>query len=231
MTSQALYFHLGMSADDDGFLANPRTIQRMIGAKPDDLAVLCAKGFVIPFDSGVVAIRHWRVSNYIRPDRYRETIYRDEASLVLLSESNIYEALGSSSDVGAACGRYPDGIQMVSNLDTEVRLGKYSLGEGKEESSAFVVEVVGYLNERTGANFKPTTKKTVRLVNARRNEGNTVEDFKAVIDVMASQWLHDSKMSRYLRPETLFGAKFEGYLNESRKDKGGSAHDFSEYDF
>ena len=77
LTSQALYFHLGMSADDDGFVS-PRKILRMTGAGEDDLKVLMSKNFVIPFNSGVIVITHWKQNNYLRNDRYTPTIYKDE---------------------------------------------------------------------------------------------------------------------------------------------------------
>src|SRR6266446_6139663 len=89
MTSQALYFHLGMSADDDGFVS-PRKILRMIGAGEDDLKVLLSKGFVIPFDSGVIVITHWKQNNYIQADRYSPTIYKTERS-TLSCIQNVYE--------------------------------------------------------------------------------------------------------------------------------------------
>ena len=88
MTSQALYFHLGMSADDDGFVS-PRKVLRMIGAGEDDLKVLLSKRFVIPFQSGIIVITHWKQNNYIQADRYTPTIYKDEkASLSCIQ--NVY---------------------------------------------------------------------------------------------------------------------------------------------
>ena len=77
LTSQALYFHLGMSADDDGFVS-PRKVLRMTGAGQDDLKVLLAKGFVIPFESGIIIITHWKQNNYLRNDRYTPSIYKAE---------------------------------------------------------------------------------------------------------------------------------------------------------
>src|SRR4030081_3050951 len=77
LTSQALYFHLGMSADDDGFVS-PRKVLRMSGAGEDDLKILLVKGFVIPFESGIIVITHWKQNNYLRNDRYTPTIYKDE---------------------------------------------------------------------------------------------------------------------------------------------------------
>ncbi len=76
-----------------------------------------------------------------------------------------------------------------------------------------IVQVVSYLNEKAGTKFRPTTAKTKSMINARLTEGFTVEDFKAVIDKKCAEWIGDEKMEKYLRPETLFGTKFEGYLN------------------
>lgn len=82
---------------------------------------------------------------------------------------------------------------------------------GKPEQTA---EIIGYLNKRVGTHYRATTRKTQALIKARLNEGFTVNDFKQVIDNKAEEWLGDQKMEKYLRPETLFGTKFEGYLNE-----------------
>jgi len=80
VSSRELYFQLGMYADDDGFVT-PRKVIRMIGASNDDISVLHAKGFIIPFKSGVIVIRHWKENNYLRADRYKPTIYQDEYKL------------------------------------------------------------------------------------------------------------------------------------------------------
>lgn len=77
------------------------------------------------------------------------------------------------------------------------------------------VEIVDYLNDVAGKNFRHSTKKTQTLIKARLKEGFTVDDFKRVIDNKTKEWKHDPKMSKYLRPETLFGTKFESYLNET----------------
>ena len=82
MSTQALYFHLSMRADDDGFINNPKRIQRMIGASEDDLKLLIAKAFIIVFESGVVVIKHWKIHNYIQSDRYKPTVYAEEKSLL-----------------------------------------------------------------------------------------------------------------------------------------------------
>ena len=108
--------------------------------------------------------------------------------------------------------------------------------EDKEEDKDkdIYISIVEYLNEKTGANYRVSTKKTKSLIHARLTEGFTEEDFKTVIDKKSADWMGDSKMERYLRPETLFGTKFEGYLNEKstkvRKVNLGSGADQTDLD-
>ena len=118
-SSQLLYFHLSIRADDDGFINNPKSIMRNVGCKDDDMRLLVTKKFVIPFETGIVVIKHWKIHNYIQKDRYRETKYKNEKSLLTLDENNSYKLLGN--------GMYPECIQDVSALDTQVRLGKDSI--------------------------------------------------------------------------------------------------------
>lgn len=89
ISSQALYFHLGMFADDDGFVS-PRKIMRMLGVSEDDMKILVTKRFVMPFQSGVVVIKHWRVNNLVRKDWYRETTYLDEKAQLYVKEKGAY---------------------------------------------------------------------------------------------------------------------------------------------
>ena len=118
-SAQSLYFHLAMRADDDGFVNNPKKIQRMIGAADDDLKILIAKRFVIMFESGVIVIKHWRMHNYIRADRYNETAYIDEKSQLKIKENGSYTLNGNH--LATSC--LPDG----NHLDTQVRVGKDSI--------------------------------------------------------------------------------------------------------
>lgn len=111
-TTQLLYFHLGMRADDDGFVGSPRSIMRMIGAGMDDLNLLCTKEYIIPFKAGIVLISHWQVNNYIQKDRYHETIYTKQKSEVSRGKNGVY----------TRC------IHSGYKLDTQSRLGKSRLG-------------------------------------------------------------------------------------------------------
>lgn len=90
LSAQALYFHLSMRADDDGFINNPKKIQRMIGASDDDCKLLILKRFIITFESGVIVIKHWRIHNYIQKDRYKPTIYQEEKSQLAVKENKAY---------------------------------------------------------------------------------------------------------------------------------------------
>lgn len=103
-TTQNLYFHLSMRADDDGFVASPKRIIKLIGATEDDYRILIGKKFVIPFESGICVITDWRINNYLRCDRYTETIYKDEKASLIQDEKGKYE-LG-----------IPSGIPLVSTV-------------------------------------------------------------------------------------------------------------------
>ena len=90
LSSQALYMHLNMSADDDGFVGNPKTILRMIGASEDDFKILVTKGFVIVFEQGIIVITHWKINNFIRKDRYKPTLYENEVQSLSQTKNGMY---------------------------------------------------------------------------------------------------------------------------------------------
>ena len=119
MSARLLYYDLGMRADDDGFINSPKKIMRMIGASNDDVNILIARKFVIPFDSGVVVIKHWRINNYLRNDRYTETKYLEEKSNLEVDKNGSYTAKNNTG--------IPVGIPTVST--GKVRLGKDSIGK------------------------------------------------------------------------------------------------------
>lgn len=103
-------------------------------------------------------------------------------------------------------------------LDKEIEIDKDTLSSSDEHDSPSekipYKVIVSYLNEKTGSKYQSTTGRTQTLIKARFNEGFSVDDFKRVIDIKTDEWLNDPKMAKYLRPETLFGTKFEGYLNQ-----------------
>ena len=116
-SSQNLYFHLSMNADDDGFVDNWKSIMRMTGHKEDDLKVLIAKQYVIPFESGVIVIKHWRLNNYLRSDRFTPSNYKDELKSLVLDKNNIYQL-----DTNGIPNNNPDKIRLDKNRLDENRL-------------------------------------------------------------------------------------------------------------
>lgn len=150
LSTQCLYFHLSMRADDDGFVNNPKKIQKMIGASEDDLKLLIAKSFILTFETGVIVIKHWRINNYIRNDRYHETVYQEEKSLLSVKDNNAYTF--NSDNIGIPCGN-----QTVYQMDTEISIDKNSINKTnkereKKDSRNFVPptlsEVKAYCQER-----------------------------------------------------------------------------------
>ena len=124
LSARCLYFTLGMLADDDGFVNNPKSIMRQVGACSDDLNLLLAKRFILAFDSGVIVIKHWRIHNYIRNDRYKETKYAEERSALSIDENGAY-----TENHGLVYQTDTNGIPTVSKMDTQVRIGKDSIGK------------------------------------------------------------------------------------------------------
>lgn len=146
LSAQALYFHLNMRADDDGFINNPRKIQRMINASDDDLRVLIAKRFLLAFESGVIVVKHWRMHNILRRDRYTPTQYQEELAQLGIKDNGSYTETGNQ----LATTWQPVGNQ----LEPQVRIGKDSkgkdsIGEGKSKFAPPTLdEVKAYCEER-----------------------------------------------------------------------------------
>lgn len=118
LSTQCLYFHLNMSADDDGFVNNPKKIARMIGCNDDDIKLLIAKNFVLVFESGVIVIKHWRMHNTLQNDRYHKTDYQEEFSKLMLKDNRSYT-------LETKC------IQNGNILDTEHNLTKHNITKHK----------------------------------------------------------------------------------------------------
>lgn len=130
VSTQVLYFHLGMRADDDGFVNSPRTTQRMIGASVDDLRLLIAKGYLIPFESGVVVITHWRAHNYIKNDRKKDTMCTEEMAQLSVDKNGKY--LVDTKCIQNLSKMDTPRIQNVSTMETQDRLVEISKVKDKE---------------------------------------------------------------------------------------------------
>lgn len=127
-TAQLLYFHLGMRADDDGFINNPKRIMRDVRCGPQDMQALIGNGYIIPFDTGVIVISHWRIHNYLRADRYKPTDCEEEKSMLLIESQKAYKLVDTNGipNVNQAgdtteTNGIPSGIPLVDKMDTQVR--------------------------------------------------------------------------------------------------------------
>ena len=125
LSAQALYFHLGMRADDDGFINSPKRIQRMIAASEEDLSLLIEKGFIIQFESGVVVIKHWKINNNISKDRYKETVYKEERALLQTKDNKAYTL--NTNCIQNVYSPNTDCIQNVNKTGSQYRLDKNSI--------------------------------------------------------------------------------------------------------
>ena len=220
-STQCLYFHLLLRADDDGFIQSPKSIMRITGCKDDDLKLLIAKGFVIGFETGVIVIRHWRIHNYVQSDRYSKSELPEAKQVEL--KNKVYEVVGQPMNPD---NTYMDTkcIQNGYNLDTQIRIDKIREEENRKETLCHVshddvdkshFEIIEYLNMKTGSKFKATTKPYIQAIRSRLKEGYTVNDFKTVIDKKCREW-KGTKLEKYLTPKTLFApSHFDTYLNSN----------------
>ena len=205
--SKLLYYELCIRADDDGFVASPKKIIKFVGCKNNDLKILIEKNFIIPFSSGVVVITHWKIHNYIQKDRYKPTIYIEELNLLKIENNGAYK-LKNEMDT--------KNIQIGYSGKDRLELDKSNI--------TLVEQVISYMNELAGTNFKSSTKKTQSLISARIKEGVTLEELVSVVYFKYQSWvLRPFKFSngvmsdKYFRPNTLFGTKFEEYLEDYKK--------------
>ena len=168
MSARCFYFTLGMFADDDGFVNNPKSIMRQIGASSDDMNVLIAKKFVILFEDGVIVIKHWRINNYLRSDRYVQTKYAEDKSLLSLDENGAYTV---ANDIGIPNIGIPDGIPSI----VEDRIDKDRL---KEKGVTKVTQKKNFV--------RPTVEEVRRYCEERHNGVNP----EAFIDFYESKgWM------------------------------------------
>lgn len=178
LSAQALYFHLGMHGDDDGFVGSPRKIARTAGCNSDDLKLLAAKGYIIPFESGVVVITDWNINNTLKNDRYHPTIYTAEKSL-LVSDCTGRLALGTSTE--------PTRNQSVANSESEHNPTKPNkeIGADKPPRTRFVPptveEIKAYCLERKNSVDAERFFDFYSANGWKQGHGKPIVDWKAAV--------------------------------------------------
>lgn len=232
LEAKAIYFLLGIFADDEGFIS-PKKILKLYGGNDSMLDELIKSEFIIQFESGVVLITDWNINNYLNQKRIRETIYTSEKQQIRYDENtHKYICLTNVNN-------------KLNNGLTDVKLEEKRIEENRseessiEENSVDIIclenqdfipyeEIINYLNLKTGYNYRSDISKTRKLIQSRWKEGFKLDDFKNVIDKKTTEWFN-TDMKKYLRPETLFGTKFEGYLNQDLVNNNITTKDIAKY--
>lgn len=198
-TTQLLYFHLCMRADDDGFINNVKSIMRLCGAKDDDIKLLVAKRFVLAFDDGIVVVKHWRIHNYIAKDRYTETKYK-ELKARLADDEN---------------GAYTECIQPVDGMATQVRLGKDSIGKKREDAPS------GAASEASPPRFdefwskyprKKSKSDALKKYKALLKSGTKPEDILACLGVYLDEIYRKRTGDEYIKYPASFLSHLDDYV-------------------
>ena len=206
-SSQNLYFHLGMRADDDGFVSSPRKITKLVNCSRDDLNVLISRGFVIAFADGIVVITHWRQNNYIQKDRYKETVYKNDLESLSI-ENGVYRL-----DTVR--------IQSGNNLEAQVSIGKDSIVENKTYSCAFEEFWKAYPRKKEKSAAYKAYKATL-------NKGFSEDELMTAVKRYAKKKKKEQRESRYIKLCSTFlgpNTPFMDYLNQN-EEKHASVADF-----
>lgn len=189
LSTQALYFHLNMHADDDGFIDNTKTIQRMIGSSDDDRKLLVAKQFLLPFENGVVVIKDWRVHNYIRKDTYNQTMYPNELEQLNINNSGQYERQDLLP--------YTERPRDVDETLTQVRLGKDRLGKDSKD-------ILSGSDEPDSTRIQKSERDQMfetiwKLYPKKSGKANAKKDFDKALKSGVNPELIESKLEEYLK--------------------------------
>jgi hypothetical protein len=205
LSTQALYFHLAMRADDDGFVNNPKKIARMIGANDDSLKLLCSKQFIIPFESGIVVIKHWKIHNYIRKDTYKETAYKDEKCRLSVDESDRYyvrdESVSGSSQLRD---------DIVDGSLTQDRIGKDRIGK----DNIYRADKSAETPTKQKRFEKPTLEQVQAYCRERKNNVNA----ERFVDYYESNGWKVGKNAMKDWKAAVRTWERNGYSNDSRND-------------
>lgn len=203
MSSRCLYFTLSMMADDDGFVNNPKSIMRQCGASEDDMSILISKKFVLVFESGVIVIKHWRINNYLRNDRYTETNYKDEKSQLTIN-GGIY----TKNDDGI-----PPGIPSIDKNSID----KYSIDTICSEQNVQSQEVIITFPLKSG--FRDITQDEVNewiKLYPKVNVMQELNNMKGWLDANPSKRKTKTGIKRFVNGWLSRAQERTQYQNESQ---------------
>lgn len=218
VTAQLLYFHLCMRADDDGFINNPKRIMRDVRCSDDDIKVLVAKNFVIPFESGVIVIKHWRLHNYIQKDRYKPSLC-GEKNLLTTNKNKVYERMDTECiQIGDT-----DKIRVDKNRVDKNRVDK----EQDKTCSPELAEALAAFAEHRKKLKKPMTDRAKELMLSKLSKMARTEQEQIAI-------LNQSIMNGWQGVFPLGGDKHDtgghSYKEQPKAESNNSGIDWSVYD-
>ena len=206
LSTQALYFHLNLRADDDGFVGNPSRIAKFIGASDDDLKLLIAKNFVILFENGVIVIKHWRMHNTLSANRYHETNFTDEKSMLRLKENNSY-TLGNGHKI--------DDSHLIEMSNRQQTNNRQTLDEQKTNSDIdkdIDIDLdkdidISYAHFQEFWNVYPrklNKKRAYKCYQARINEGYSEQDLLTAAQNYSDECRKEKRDSKFIKHPTTF---------------------------
>lgn len=233
VSSQVLYFHLAMRADDDGFVT-PRMVMRLIGSTEDDLKVLKAKRFILDFESGVIVIKHWLIHNLIRADLYKETLYKKEKSALGLNENGAYtelrEGVSEIKQIESPewIKRRRGELRTANVPQTARRLGKVRVGQvrlGKVSSisepkdSQDIVNFINLWKEVNPAYRKFFANKTERSAAADLIKISPLADWEIFLPLLQTMNSDQYAKGKSTKPTELLRniGYFKAWLDQKRK--------------
>jgi uncharacterized phage protein (TIGR02220 family) len=228
LSAQALYFHINMEADDEGFVSNVKSLMRQVRSSEDDLKILVAKRYLLTFESGVVVIKHWLIHNTIRQDRVIETTYKDEKKRLAVKENMSYTektgGVGHLTDTwqthdGHLTDKCPPNLtNLNNNKDIVIYKEEENIKDIKDlkDFKEEIKYIIDYLNLKLDTRYRYNNTQNNKFITARIEEGFSVDDFIKVVDVKYKEW-NGTDMAKFLNPQTLFRpSNFEKYLNQSQ---------------
>lgn len=220
--SQTLYFHLGMSADDDGFISNTKMIQRVIGASDDSLKILFAKKFLLQFPNGICVVKHWRINNQIRKDRYTETKYVNEKSQLFIRANGAYTT-NPDDAIKVPKGHFlPLGNQVAT--DGQPSIGKVSIGKDSKHTPPKADDVTIEPTDETEYAYDPLFLKFWPLYPKRVGKGAAYRAWKKIKPAPSQKLFDKIRLKLDVQRETPDWKKENGkyiphpatYLNQRR---------------
>ncbi len=203
-SSQNLYFHLNMRADDDGFISNPKKIMKTINSNDDDLKILFSKRFVLGFESGIIVIKHWRMHNCLRKDRYNETVYIDEKNLLTIKDNGSYterQPVGNQLATQDSIGKDSIGKDSIGKYSIVYMNQYFSITEDKYKEYKTIYNDIDidkeFIKMKIWLDDNPTRRKTSKgyprfisnwLQNAKVNQTPTNSAKNNVTENKPTQW-------------------------------------------